>query len=327
DTRATALALWEFAGRAEAAAAPSAREARGRALARYAELVPAPLAAHARADAARAFLDAGDRAGARAVLEQLAADTAGNSAMQTQAQGALLEVMIGDGDLDGAQARLEALTPRLTGDAVEELRLLLAHARITRGDLDRAETTLAPDSSVAALALRGWVALYRGDLARAVALFREAGPYAGERDDATRRSEMVALLQRVAQDRNAELGGALLALARGDSAGAVEGLRRAAGRTGSPGDVLLLAGRIAARMGGTRDADAAALFQQVVEAGGTGAAPPAAELAWAQLLVRQGRGSEAITHLEHLILTYPSSAAVPEARRELERAKGAIPRS
>src|SRR3989442_1336577 len=58
-----------------------------------------------------------------------------------------------------------------------------------------------------------------------------------------------------------------------------------------------------------------------------GAAPPAAELDWARLLVRAGRSGEAIPHLEHLILTYPSSAVVPEARRELERAKGAIPKS
>jgi hypothetical protein len=67
----------------------------------------------------------------------------------------------------------------------------------------------------------------------------------------------------------------------------------------------------------------------VVRDGGDagGAAAPAAELAWAQLLLRQLRAQEAVAHLEHLILTYPTSAVVPEARRELERAKGAIPRS
>jgi outer membrane protein assembly factor BamD (BamD/ComL family) len=43
--------------------------------------------------------------------------------------------------------------------------------------------------------------------------------------------------------------------------------------------------------------------------------------------VRQGRTAEAVQRLEHLILTYPGSAFVPEARRELERARGAIPRS
>jgi hypothetical protein len=44
-------------------------------------------------------------------------------------------------------------------------------------------------------------------------------------------------------------------------------------------------------------------------------------------LERQGKSAEAITHLEHLILTYPQSAVIPEARRELERVKGAVPRS
>jgi len=62
-------------------------------------------------------------------------------------------------------------------------------------------------------------------------------------------------------------------------------------------------------------------------AGGAGAAAPAAELEWARLLLRQLEAREAIRHLEHLILSYPESAVVPEARRDLERAKGAIPRS
>jgi hypothetical protein len=69
------------------------------------------------------------------------------------------------------------------------------------------------------------------------------------------------------------------------------------------------------------------VFQEIVSAGDTGAAPPTAELEWARLLVRQGRPVEAVQHLEHLILTYPGSAVVPEARREMERARGAIPRS
>jgi hypothetical protein len=64
-----------------------------------------------------------------------------------------------------------------------------------------------------------------------------------------------------------------------------------------------------------------------VRVGGEGAAPPAAELEWGRLLVRNGRSADAIPHLEHVILTYPNSAFVPEARRVLERAKGAIPKS
>jgi len=93
--------------------------------------------------------------------------------------------------------------------------------------------------------------------------------------------------------------------------------------------VLFLAGRIAARPGAGPDAEraAAALFTEVVRTEGAGAAAPAAELEWARLLLRQLDAPGAIRRLEHLILSYPESAVVPEARRELERAKGAIPKS
>jgi hypothetical protein len=91
--------------------------------------------------------------------------------------------------------------------------------------------------------------------------------------------------------------------------------------------VLLRAAQIAARQGQAHEALAAELLADVVRIGGRGAAAPAAELEWARLLLRQARPGDAMAHLEHLILTYPGSAVVPEARRELERARGAIPRS
>jgi cytochrome c-type biogenesis protein CcmH/NrfG len=139
---------------------------------------------------------------------------------------------------------------------------------------------------------------------------------------------MLALLEQIDAERSPELGAALLVLARGDSGAAIAALRHAADRlAGGRPDVLLLAGRIAARRGGSQDAAAGELFADVVRTGGTGAAAPAAELEWARLLLRQAKPAEAVAHLEHLILTYPASAVVPEARRDLERAKGAIPRS
>ena len=52
---------------------------------------------------------------------------------------------------------------------------------------------------------------------------------------------------------------------------------------------------------------------------------PQAELEWARTLRRKGDTAGATTHLEHMILTYPQSALVPQARRELELAKSAIP--
>ena len=49
------------------------------------------------------------------------------------------------------------------------------------------------------------------------------------------------------------------------------------------------------------------------------------DLEWAKVLRRRGNGAAAVARLEHLILTYPQSALVPQARRELELAKGTIP--
>jgi hypothetical protein len=244
----------------------------------------------------------------------------------------MVEGMIGDGQLDSASAALRRLDAdgRAGADERQRLRYALAAAWILAGRLDAADTALAADSSVDAAALHGWVLLYRGEVSGAIAAFRTAGPYAGDRDATTARTGMLALLQQVDVERSPELGTAFLRLARGDSSGALSGLRHAADKLpdgrGRP-DVLLLAGRIATRMGSGQEGTAADLFADVVQHGGTGAAAPAAELEWARLLLRRARPSEAVAHLEHLILTYPTSAVVPEARRELERAKGAIPQS
>src|SRR5436190_1756718 len=327
-------ALRRFADRAATVPGPEAKRARGLALSRFADLVPGALAAQARATAARALLDAGDRAAARAALERLAADLGAPADAQALAKATLVEILIADGQLDSAAATLAAAGDRLSGEDREALRYGLVRARLARGELDRAEQLVAADSSVDALALKGWVALYRGDLKRAGELFRDAGPYAGERRGATERAAMLALLQQVGEAEDKDLGAALLLLARGDSAAAVGALRRAAGELPAQSgraDVLLLAGGVAMALGGAHDSTATMLFAEIVTGAGgetaAGAAPPAAELAWARLLLRHGKAEDAVAHLEHLILTYPTSAVVPEARRELERAKGAIPRS
>src|SRR5205807_200853 len=252
---------------------------------------------------------------------------------QALAQSALVEALIDDGQLSEAATRLGAES-RLSEDDRAALRLKLARARIQRGELDLADSVLLADSSVDALALRGWVALYSGDMKEAQEMFRAAGPYAGDRRDATERSGVLALLQQLPGDRFPELGSALLLLARGDSARAVQSLRLAAARLetrGSGGegraDILLLAGRVAVRLDALQQQTALTLFAEVAGTPGKSAAAPAAELEWARLLLRQLKTAEAIAHLEHLILAYPESAVVPEARRELERAKGAIPKS
>jgi len=328
-----AFAARRFADLAGARSTPEARRVRALALARYADLAPdAAAAARARADAARAFIEAGDRVGASAVLERIARDSKAPPDAQRFAQRAVVEALIEGGQRDEA-ARQLTTNARLSADDRASLRLRLARARIIAGELDRADAELARDSSVEAFALQGWIALYRGRLSDAHRLFLAAGPYAGDRGDATERTAMVALLQQLPGDSFPALGSALLLLAQGDSARAAEALRLAAARlaTGEAGggrpDLLLLAGRVAARLDTAQQRTALALFDEVVRTAGRGAAAPAAELEWARLLARRAQTAEAIRHLEHLILTYPGSAVVAEARRELERTKGAIPKS
>jgi tetratricopeptide (TPR) repeat protein len=325
-----AVAAHHFADVAALRATPAARRVRALALARYAELAPGPVAVRARAEAARALLEVGDRSAARGVLEGVARDSAAPADAQALAQTTLVETLIDAGQLDDAAQRL-ARDDRLTEGDRATLRLRLARGRIAQGDLDRADATVGRDSSVEALALKGWIALYRGRLHDAERLFLAAGPYAGDRRDATDRTEMLALLERVAADSFAELGGALLALARGDSVRAATALRHAADQALAAGsgrpDILLLAGRVAARLGPPEQQAALAMFAEVVRTDGSAAAAPAAELEWARLLEVRLQPADAIQHLEHLILSYPRSAVVPEARRELDRAKGAIPKS
>src|SRR5205823_10333018 len=322
-----ASALRRFADLAGVRSTPDARRVRALALARYADMVPDPLAVRARAEAARAFLAAGDRAAAREVLEHVARDSTAPPETQALAQGALVDALIEEGRLDDAAQRLASDT-RLGGDDRAALRLKLARARVLRGELDLADTALAGDSGVDALAAKGWIALYRGRLKEAQDLFRAAGPYAGDRRDATERSGVLALVQQLPTDDSPELGQALLLLGRGDSARAVDALRHVAGRLveGAPA-VLLLAGRVAARLGPDGQQTALALFEEVVRAGGNGgdsavgagaagAAAPEAELDWARLLVRRRRTAEAVQHHGQHSHTPPSSALVREAARE-----------
>ena len=322
DTEAP-TALRRFADLAGALTTPDGHRVRGLALARWADMMPGSSGGRARAEAVRELLDGGDKAAARRVLEAHA-DSNGI------AQAALIHLLIADNQLDIAEERLSAPATAITADDRATLRLALARARVGRGELDRAAAALGNDSSVAAIAQRGWIDLYRGNLKNAMEAFRLAGPYALDRAAATDRTAMMALLQRIQQESSPDLGAALLILARGDSVAAIAALRRAAARLPEQGgrlEVLLIAGQVAAQKGGDQELTAIALFDEIVRIGGEGAAPPAAELEWSRLLVRSGRSAEAIPHLEHLILTYPNSAFVPEARRVLERAKGAIPKS
>ncbi|MBA3556167.1 MAG: hypothetical protein H0W29_15605, partial [Gemmatimonadales bacterium] len=213
----------------------------------------------------------------------------------------------------------------LASEEYLDLRRRIVYGWIRAGELGRADSMLGADSSIDGLALAGQLQVYRGDLSGALESFKAAGPYAGDRSEATRRTLLLALLQPIEADSLPELGRALLSLEQGDSAYAGAALDEIAAQlppAKGGAELRLLAGRIAAATG--RGEMAERLFRQAAVAEAPGTAP-AAELALAELLLRQRKQSDAIAQLEHMILTYPESALVPQARRALNQARGAVP--
>ena len=153
------------------------------------------------------------------------------------------------------------------------------------------------DSTVEGLALHGWLRLYRGDVAGALAAFKLAGPYAGDRAEATRRTSLLALLQPIEADTVPELGRAMLALEQGDTARATGALERIGG-TLSPAkggaEASLLAARLAASAGDTTRAERLYRVAAVPEAPATA---PAAELALGELLLARQRTDDGMAQL------------------------------
>jgi thioredoxin-like negative regulator of GroEL len=303
------------------------REAQAMTLEALAERTVGPAAARNRLDAAQAWSDAGTPEVARRVLGVLAADKGTPRDLAAGASVTLVGVLIDEGKTDEAAQRLASLQGTMPADEFANLRRRLLTAWIRAGQLARADSALAGDSTVDGLALAGRVALYRGDLAAAKNRLEAAGPYAGTREESTGRTALLALIQPITAESLPALGAALLLLERGDSAGAADRLDRIAG-TLKPAEggaeLRLLAGRIARARGDTATAERRLRAADVAEAPATA---PAAELELARLLVAGGRTADASATLEHLILTYPQSALVPQARRELDQLRGGVPRT
>jgi tetratricopeptide (TPR) repeat protein len=301
--------------------------AQGRALEAIASRLPESQASRTRLEAAQAYSAAGDREAARRMLSGLADDRSAPGAVSSGAATALVTVLIGEGKLSEASRRLGELRPQLSGEEHAELSRALVGAYIRLGELDRADSVLGRDSTIEGFALAGRIRLYRGDLDGAVESFKQAGPYAGDRADATRRTVLLALLQPIEADTLRPLGAALLRLEQGDTTRAVAELESVAGElppAQGGAELRLLAGRLAAAQ--SDPALAERLFREAASKEAPATAP-AAELALAELLLATRRHAEAVTQLEHLILTYPESALVPQARRALDVARGAVPRT
>jgi tetratricopeptide (TPR) repeat protein len=170
------------------------------------------------------------------------------------------------------------------------------------------------DSSDAA----GWLALYQGNLKGARALLRAGSESTPELALA------LGLVARIRADSAQLIGHGFLQLARGDSVGAATTFVTAADAT-PDGASLLLATAARIRLARGDTAQAVLLWNRILETAPTSPEAPQAELAWARALRAGGKNSAAESRLEHLILTYPDSALLPQARRELDLVRGAMP--
>jgi thioredoxin-like negative regulator of GroEL len=325
DPAGAAEALRGFLDQARGLAGPGAKRAEALALEALAQRVAGPEGSKLRLQAAQAFADAGDQSSARRMLHGVATDSGAAQGVASGATTTLVGVLLSEGKVDEAERKLDELKGSLASEDWLALRRRVAWGWVRRGRLGRADSIAAPDTSAEGLALAGRLRLLHGDLKGASERLAAAGPYAGSREDASERTALLALLQPIEADSMPPLGAALLKAEQGDTAGAIAGLEQAAaslppGKGGA--ELRLHAGSLARAAG--RPADAERLFRaaDVAEAK---AAAPAAELALGRLLLDLNRGEEAVKVLEQLILTHPESALVPQARRALDEARGAVP--
>lgn len=275
--------------------------------------------------AAQAALNAGDAAGALALARlEPKGPGAGTSADRVRALVPVEIMALGElGRASEAQLRLDAAARGLDEGTRAMLARPLVGAWLRAGDLDRARAAvvgsdLGDDDETA-----GWLALYEGDLATARKRLVRAE---------TRRAELVdalGLLARTRVDKSPALGRAFLALARRDSAAASAQFVAIAdsatsGSALSVGDaapaLLALAARLVAPGPG-----AMVLWERIVRQFPKSPEAPESLLASARAMREAGNRAGAITRLETLLVEYPESALLPQARRDLERMKGQVP--
>jgi tetratricopeptide (TPR) repeat protein len=268
--------------------------------------------------AGNAALNAGDPAAALRLAPL--GDAQGDSSIIAQSYLPLqVKALAALGRPAEAEALVAGYDRLLSPGAHNSLVRTIAWGWVRSGDMNRARAALATtgaegDSSDAA----GWLALYDGNLKLARQLLR------GGSESSSELALALGIIARVKVDTAPAIGHAFLALARGDSAGAATQFVQAAEQRPSIRSALL---STAAQIQSARhhDVEAVALWKRILDDDADAPEAAGAELAWARTLRRGGDTPGAVAHLEHLILTYPQSALVPQARRELELAKSAIP--
>ncbi len=261
--------------------------------------------------AATAALAGGDATGAL-VFAEAAARSLDSAQAVTLALPVRVRVLAQLARPRDAEALIASYGMQVTDAQRRVFARALAWGWIRAGDIARARRAAEQGGGEEEDVVSGWLALFDGDL---------DGARRGLRSADEKTSDIVtalAFISRTKQARTPGIGVAFLALARGDSAEASRDFERAA--EGVPDAASFLLG-LAARVASARhdDTRAMALWTTLVERYAASPEAPEADLEWARTLERRGDRAAATTRYEHLILTWPDSALVPQARQALDR--------
>jgi hypothetical protein len=275
------------------------------------------LAIHSRL--AELALLAGDTAIAAERYQQLEQAAAVGSPQRRQALALQIQLTAREGGLDRAEADLARLrTEYAQAPELDQTAAEVAEHYLTAGDAAGAERVLAGIDGPRAGQLRGRVALARGDIERARDELLAAAPLL-RGTEATETIALASLLVRLSP-----AAGELLARVVGAGADERERQLRDAAQHAQTlparerTAILDFLAAVAERSGLMDDADE--LRHEIVTKHPRAQEAPAALLALARsALVRQESAEQARVLLEKVILEYPRSALVPQARRELER--------
>jgi len=265
--------------------------------------------------AADASLRAGDAAAALALVRRKS--TTGKVADSVRVRALLGLEIAALGELgrgNEAQQKLDDAAKKLDPEMRASLARPLVAGWLRAGDVARAKaamqgTDLADDDEMA-----GWLALYEGDVVNARKRLLRAASNRPELVDA------LGILARTRVEQLPGLGEAFATLARKDSTGAAKRFVQLADSVGAAAPAFLAQG---ARL--SRKDDALVLYDRIVRDFPKSPEAPEALLAWARVLRDAGDKPGAIAKFEQLLVDYGTSALAPQARRDLERLKGAIP--
>ncbi len=206
---------------------------------------------------------------------------------------------------------VDSVRPKVVPIQLQMLERELMWAWLRVGDAARARPFVVRLDEDEATAL---LAIYDGDLEKARTALRNS--------DASNTLLLLprALLSRTTLPTSTAIGAAFTALARRDTTAA---LTQLLGTVTEVGDAAPLVLAMSARLLTARNDDARAvpLWTRIVTDYSTSPEAPEGDLEWARAALRARDGGTAIARLEHLLLTYPTSALAPQARRELDAAR------